>query len=261
MIIDAHTHLEPLADYQGETHAAYGIATAGLETYLRQFEENGVDACFTFMRMGLHLESRIPESNDGLARARDSAPDRVYPWGTVHPAWPEKKLRSEIRRIAKVLGFHGLKFVPIVQGYPMSAVGMDIVAEEAIDLDLPVTSHDGSPEYCSAIQIAYYARKYPKLRVISAHGGLRELWPDVIDAAKELANLWICLSGPTQWAIQTLYDRLGPKKLLFGSDGGLGHPAITTAYLRRIERLKAPKEHKEMILGGNALDFVKGRNA
>jgi predicted TIM-barrel fold metal-dependent hydrolase len=139
----------------------------------------------------------------------------------------------------------------------MSAVGMDIVAEEAIDLDLPVTSHDGSPEYCSAIQIAYFARKYPNLRVISAHGGLRELWPDLIDAARELPNLWICLSGPTQWAIQTLYDRLGPGKLLFGSDGGLGHPAITTAYLRRIERLNAPKKHKEMILGGNALNFIK----
>ena len=49
--------------------------------------------------------------------------------------------------------------------------------------------------------------------------------------------------------------------MLFGSDGGLGHRAITTAYLRRIERLKAPKKHKEMILSGNALNFIKGRNA
>ena len=257
MIIDAHTHLEPLADHQGKAHAAYGMTTANLQTYLRQFEENGVDACFTFMSMGLYLESRICESNDGLALARDAAPKRIYPWGTVHPAWPEQKLRSEIRRIATVLGFHGLKFHPTIHGYPLSAVGMDIVAEEAIDLDLPVTSHDGSPEYSSAIQIAYYARKYPKLRVISAHGGLRELWPDLIDAASELPNLWICLSGPTQWGIQTLYDKLGPEKLLFGSDGGLGHPAITTAYLRRIERLRVPKKHKEMILSGNALKFLK----
>jgi predicted ATPase len=56
---------------------------------------------------------------------------------------------------------------------------------------------------------------------------------------------------------QTLYDELGPEKLLFGSDGGLGHRAITTAYLRRIDRLKAPQEHKAMILGGNALKFIK----
>ena len=88
MIIDAHTHLEPLADYQGKAHAGYGIPTAGLKTYLKRFEENGVDACFTFMRMGVRLESRIHESNDGLARARDQSPKRIYPWGTVHPGCP-----------------------------------------------------------------------------------------------------------------------------------------------------------------------------
>jgi predicted TIM-barrel fold metal-dependent hydrolase len=54
---------------------------------------------------------------------------------------------------------------------------------------------------------------------------------------------------------------LGPEKLLFGSDGGIGHGAITTAYLRRIERLKAPPKHKEMILGENALRFIKSSAA
>jgi predicted TIM-barrel fold metal-dependent hydrolase len=261
MIIDAHTHLEPLADYRGKAHHSYGTANVDVETYLRQMDENGVDAGIAFMRMGLRLESRTSESNDGLARARDRAPDRIYPWGSVHPAWPEKELRGEIRRIARVHGFGGLKFVLIVQGYPLSAEGMDIVAEEAIDLGLPVTLHDGSPEYCSAIQTVYYARKYPQLKVVSAHGGLRELWPDFLDAVGELPNLWLCLSGPTQWAIQTLYDKLGPNRLLFGSDGGLGHPAITRAYLRRIDRLNAPERHKKMILGGNAMSFIKPNRA
>ena len=121
MIIDAHTHLEPLEDYEGKTHSAYGIAPASLETYLRQLDENGVDACFLFMCKGLNLESRIGESNDGLARLRDQAPDRLYPWGTVHPAWPEHQIRAEIRRIAQVHAFHGLKFVADHPG--VSAVG------------------------------------------------------------------------------------------------------------------------------------------
>jgi hypothetical protein len=256
MIIDAHTHLEPLTDYAGRERPGYGTSFIGIDTYLEDFKANGVDACFTFMSMGFGLESRMRESNDGLARFRDQAPRRIYPWGSVHPSWPEKDIRREARRIVKDLRLYGLKFALIIQGYPLSQRGMDVVAEEAIDLNVPVTLHDGSPEYCSAIQTAYYARKYPKLRVLSAHAGLRELWPDFLDTAKELPNLWLCLSGPTQWGIQTLYDKLGPEKLLFGSDGGLGHRAITTAYLRRIGRLKAPKEHKEMILGGNAMKFL-----
>jgi predicted TIM-barrel fold metal-dependent hydrolase len=94
--------------------------------------------------------------------------------------------------------------------------------------------------------------------VVSAHGGLRELWPDLIDAVKELTNLYICLSGPTQWGIQQLYDALGPEKLMFGTDAGCGPSSMITAYLRRIERLKAPQVHKEMILGLNAKRFLLG---
>ena len=257
MIIDAHTHLEPLADYSGRERPGYGTSFVDLDTYLEDFKADGVDACFTFMSMAFCLESRMRESNDGLARFRDRAPGRVYPWGSVHPAWPEKDIRREVRRIVKDLELYGLKFALIIQGYPLSQRGMDVVAEEAIDLNVPVTLHDGSAEYSSAIQTAYYARKYPRLRVLSAHSGLREMWPDFLDTVKELPNLWLCLSGPTPWGIQTLYDKLGPEKLLFGSDGGLGHRAITTAYLRRIDRLKAPKEHKEMILGGNAMKLLR----
>ena len=66
----------------------------------------------------------------------------------------------------------------------------------------------------------------------------------------------MCLSGPTQWGIQRLYDELGPEKLMFGSDAGCGPAAIATAYLRRIERLLAPAEHKDMILGLNAKRFL-----
>jgi len=257
MIIDAHSHIEPLEEFRNQPGSSYGMPVANLKTYLADYDANGVDACFTFGNKALWLESLMIANNDALAKIRDQAPKRILPWGLVHPAWPEKKLRVEIRRVVKNLGFYGLKFLPIVQGYPISAVGMDIVAEEAIDLDIPVVFHDGSPEYCSAIQVAYYARKYPKLRVLSGHGGLRELWPDFIDAVRELPNLWICLSGPTQLGIQSLYDQLGPDKLLFGSDGGLGHKAVTTAYLRRIDRLNAPQEHKEMILATNALKLIK----
>ena len=111
--------------------------------------------------MGISLESRLAESNANLARLRDQARDRIFPWGTVHPAWPEGKIREEVARIAEVYGFCGLKFSLIVQGYPLLGPGMDRVAEAAIEHGLPITLHDGSPEYCSAIQTAYFAPAAP----------------------------------------------------------------------------------------------------
>jgi hypothetical protein len=131
-----------------------------------------------------------------------------------------------------------------------------VVAEECQDLNVPVTFHDGSPLYCTALQVVYYARTFPGLRVLSAHAGLREEWRDVIEPARELDNYWICLSGPTQQGIQTIYDELGPDKLMFGSDGGSMHPAVVANYLRRVRALDAPAKDVDRILGVNALRFL-----
>lgn len=259
MIVDAHTHIVPEIEGLPREKVTFGSTQAlRVRQYLERFEQNGVRACFTFAFNAFYLDSIARAENEALAKLNREYPGRIYAWGTVAPAWNEARLRAEIRYAIQDLGLYGLKFVPICQGVSLTNPGFDIIADEAIQLGAPVTSHDGSPEYCSAIQVAYYARKYPRLRVLSAHGGLRELWPDLIDAARELPNLHICLSGPTQWGIQKYYDALGPEKLMFGSDGGCGPAAITTAYLRRIERLRAPAAHKDMILGENALRFLHG---
>jgi predicted TIM-barrel fold metal-dependent hydrolase len=250
VIIDAHTHIKLEIDQNKEYH----VTQRTVNQYLADYQSLGIQACFTF-GSGVWRKN-LRKVNEALASFNQQNPGRVYAWGTVSPALEENQLRAEIRYAIKELGLFGLKFLPICQGVSLANPGFEIVAEEAIALNVPVTTHDGSPEYCSAIQVAYYARKFPKLRVLSAHAGLRELWPDLIDAAKKLPNLYICLSGPTQWGLQSLYDALGPEKLLFGSDGGAGSPALTTAYLRRIDRLRAPDRHKQMILGENALRFI-----
>jgi len=257
MIVETHSHISlPITGADRPSRHNYGSSVEGLQQYLRSYEQNGVDACWVFGSRSWRESELIRAENDAMARLREKYPERLFPWGCVNPNWPEAALRQEVQRIARDLKLYGLKLVPIIQGSSLSASGMDVVAEEAKHEGLPVFFHDGSPEYCSGIQVAYFARRHPGVRVVSGHGGLRELWPDLIPAARELPNLWICLSGPTQWGIQKYYDEAGPEKLFFGSDGGLGHPAIIKAYLRRIDRLNAPPAHKRMILGGNAVRFL-----
>ena len=262
MIVETHSHVKVVIKGFAVTTAgsSYGEAIEGVEQYLRTYEQNGVDACWVFGAVGWRDASAIRGENDGLAELRRTYPKRLFPWGTVNPDWPERELRAEISRMDEDLRLYGIKLVPVIHGSSLASPGMDVVADEAARRGMAVFFHDGSPEYCSAIQVAYFARSHPALRVVSGHGGLRELWPDLIPAVRESPNLWICLSGPTQWGIQRLYDELGPDKLMFGSDGGLGHPAVVKAYLRRIERLRAPEEHKAMILGRNAMRFIFGED-
>jgi predicted TIM-barrel fold metal-dependent hydrolase len=254
-IIDAHTHLG-LDIYAGQWIGTGNPSAA--DRYVEVLRSNGVDKGFTFTTSGLLQDARA--GNDDLARARDHYPDVIIPWGSVDPYWSEKSLRMEMRRCIEELGFVGFKFVPWLQGFSMMIDNMIVVAEESIDMNVPVVFHDGSPPYCTALQIAYYARSYPRLRVLSGHGGLREGWRDIIEPAKELNNFWICLCGPTQQGIQVLYDELGPNRLLFGSDGGSIHPAVTANWLRRVRALRAPEEDVRKILGLNALQFLSAGN-
>jgi len=251
MIVDAHTHVgdDPYAGQQKGPESA-----SAADRYVAVMQAAGVDRGFAFTSWGLRGDTEL--SNDNMARARDQHPEVILPWGVVDPRWPESRIRQEMRRCVEELGFHGFKFHPWVQGFSLMAAGMDIVAEECIAMDVPVTFHDGSPPYCTALQGVYYARAHPGLRVLSAHAGLREGWRDIVEPAKELDNYWICLSGPTQQGIQTLYDQLGPDKLLFGSDGGSMHPAVVSNCLRRIRALRAPQEDIDKILGLNALQFL-----
>jgi len=260
MIVESHSHVALKLEGVEETPNWYGRGIEKVDEYLCTYRLNNVDACWVFGCKGWLDSATVCAENEALSRLGDAYPSRLYPWGTVNPNWPEHRLRAEIRRLGSELRLYGIKLVPVLAGAPLSGPGMDVVADEAINVGIPVFFHDGSPEYCSAIQVVYFARKHPKLRVVAGHGGLRDLWSDHMRCAKDVPNLWICLSGPTQWGIQKLYDALGPDRLLWGSDGGLGTPAVVTAYLRRIERLKAPARHKDMILGENAMRFLFGNN-
>jgi hypothetical protein len=251
MIIDAHTHLG------SDIYAGQKTGKSDLEAarrYVQTLTSVGVDKGFTFMLAGLFTDPQ--EGNNDLARAREAFPETIIPWGTVDPYWDEVKLRGELRRCIRDLDFSGFKFHPWIQGFSLTDPGMEIVAEECMDLNVPVTFHDGTPMNCTALQVVYFARAHPRLKVLSAHAGLREGWRDIIAPARELDNYWICLCGPTQQGIQSLYDNLGAGKLLFGSDGGAFHPATTADYLRRVRTLKASPEDIDCILGSNAMKLL-----
>ena len=46
MIIDAHSHIEPLEEFSKQPAISYGMPVATLETFLADYEANGIDACF-----------------------------------------------------------------------------------------------------------------------------------------------------------------------------------------------------------------------
>jgi predicted TIM-barrel fold metal-dependent hydrolase len=208
----------------------------------------GIDKAVVFTTQGFYSDTRA--ANDRLAAATARYPGILYPWATVDPHEGEAAV-AELRRAVTELGMAGLKLHPWIQGYSTTNPKVDMIMEELVVLSIPLVFHDGSPPWTTPLQIANLARRYPSVPVILGHGGLRELWPDALLAARQLDNLWVGTSGVPYDGLQKMVDTLGPERILFGTDGGAGHPSTMAYRLAGVKALRISQEAREAILGGN----------
>jgi predicted TIM-barrel fold metal-dependent hydrolase len=100
-----------------------------------------------------------------------------------------------------------------------------------------LTSND-TPSYTSSLYIANLARLYPEATIIFVHSGLRDLWQYALLAAQELKNIWLGFRGLSLAGMQTIVETIGADRILYGIDGGLGHPSTIFYALRIINDLK-----------------------
>jgi predicted TIM-barrel fold metal-dependent hydrolase len=238
MIIDSHVHTGVRA--QGDD--------VPLERVISNMKALGIDKAVLFTTQGFYSDTRA--TNDQLAAAAARYPGVLYPWATVDPHEGESAV-VELRRAITELGMGGLKLHPWVQGFSTTNPKMDMLMDELVTLDVPLVFHDGSPPWATSLQIANLARRYPTVPVILGHGGLRELWPDALRAARQLDNLWLGTSGVPYHGLQKMVDTLGPERLLFGTDGGAGHPSSMAYRLEVVKALQISDEAREAILGKN----------
>jgi len=247
MIIDSHAHL---ASGKGALFSVVMSASQLKDEFLAR----GVERAVVFTGDGFWRDSR--ESNDRLAEQVKPFLDFYIPWATVHP-YEGQAAVDEVRRSVEVLGMKGLKFHSWLQGFSVSTKWMYTIVEEAIKLKIPITFHDGTPPYSSPLQIANLARLYPEATIILSHSGLRDLWPDALLAAQELKNIWLGFGGPTLAGMQKIVDTLGADRIIYGSDGGLGHPSAISYALKIVNELRIADADREKILGRNIARLLK----
>ncbi len=115
MIVEAHSHLDVGLFAKDESVFHYGTPVEGVEEYLANYRSCGVDACWTFGCWAWRCSELANAENRKLAEIGRRYHGKIYPWGSVNPAWPEKQLRAEIRLIAE-LGLKGIKLSPVSNG-------------------------------------------------------------------------------------------------------------------------------------------------
>src|SRR5262245_38382552 len=180
------------------------------------------------------------EANREIVEICRRYPGRFIGYAKHDPVTEHGRIRPMLLRECREMGLRGLK----LHVHPSSEV-LDTVAE----LGIPIIYHPGRVQMLDET-----ARAQPRIGVVLAHLGsdLSADWREHlagIEMAASHANVYLD-TGATVLTryIEQANERLGPRKIIFGSD----EPEVDCRLeIFKIRVLKLPKADEELILGGN----------
>ncbi len=244
LIIDTHVHIgrgEQLSDsYQIDCDA---------DTILSAMKEAGVDKTCIMPVAYRDYENAIQE----VRAAAAAHPEQLIPFARANLR-DEERAVPQLRRCLEEYGFRGVKIHPDVDGFPTRSI-MALLS----DGEVPLLLHaPAEPRIADAI--THLARSYPRVPVICGHmGSFGSLFPTFVKyyatEARGIANLYLDTAFVLlhQW-IREAVEICGPDKVLFASDGPVGHPALV---LKQIELCHFSEAENEIILGANAKKLLR----
>jgi len=207
--------------------AAYdhiGVCAAGMSTFASVFD---------------HHEC-IPEENDYL-RDTVQKTDWMYQWVVIDPRKPETYAQAEA-----LLGANktlGIKIHPVTHGYDIEDHA-DALFSFAAKHQTFVLMHPQKIE-----RMAFYADRYPEMKLIIAHLGSIEHVDAIANA--RYGNIYTDTSGGASNMnniLEYAVSRVGSEKIFFGTD------TYSCAFqFGRVALAALPVEDKENILFGNAM--------
>ena len=170
------------------------------------------------------------ETNRFAAEYASTDPDRLLPFGGVHPRFTEDP-EGQVEELLQ-LGIRCLKIHPPHQLFPANAytVGLESLGRiyaRAEARGLPVMIHTGTSifpgarcKYGRPMELDDVALDFPDLTIIMAHGG-RPLWMDeAFFILRRHKNVYLELSGIPPKKLLTYFPRLAEigDRVVWGTD-------------------------------------------
>jgi predicted TIM-barrel fold metal-dependent hydrolase len=247
VIVDGHAHVSA-TDY------------GNLGVLLEQLDRAAIDrvVCVPGGMVDVRQMSRVltgrvrpnPDiPNDLVYAALDSHGDRVFGFVCLNPksgAAAVRMLEDGFRH-----GCRGAKLAPLVHRFGFDEPVLAEVATACGERGFPVYSHVLPQPGCTTADFAVLARQHPKTNFILGHMGFGPGDADAIDFAAELGNLYLETSLGNYLILRDALARLGPEKLIFGSEFPLGHPRAELENIRLLD-----SSAHDAILAGNVLRLL-----
>jgi predicted TIM-barrel fold metal-dependent hydrolase len=272
-VVDLHVHIQPweqlLPAVRGRMESRPGAAELAALMHrpaaiLALMDEAGVERIGMINYVSPDLMGFTPAVNDFAAAIARQAPDRLIPFGSVHPRFTADA-GAEVRRL-RDLGIRALKVHPPHQLFAANAYLADLpslaaVYGEAQEHGLPVMIHTGTSVFPGArnrfadpMAADDVAVDFPGLVLILAHAGRPLYMETAVFLARRHPNVHLDISGIPPRRLLAYLPRLPEiaDKVLWGTDwpdpGVPGLAENLAAFLS----LGLPPAVERKILRGNA---------
>lgn len=241
-IIDSHTHVHSLPGYWWDSPP---------ERLIRLMDEAGIEKSI-IMPYGETLPDDLTLLEYTVECVRKYG-QRLIGYVRMHPAGGKRGIEV-FEKAVREQGMKGLKFHPVgTMIHPADPLTAMFV-KKAAELGVPVLFHCGDEEWTLPFQIAKLMEKVPEAKIILGHMGGYFHTADAIAVAAEHRNCYLETSAtPDPRIIREAVEKLGPQKVIFGSDGPGCLPALE---VEKIRGLNLGREVEEQIFSKNIMHLI-----
>lgn len=239
MIIDAHCHAG-----SGDGLTGPWDTRAPLTAYARRARRAGIDrtvllACFT---------SDYRRANREVGQLVRAQPDRYWGFAFVHGQRDAGRVGDLVAEAAQEWGARGIK----LHGHdgPISREVCDVAAAHGFPVLYDVAGRTDP--------LRLIAAEYPRVDFILPHlGSFADDWAAqcrVVDLLGQYPNLYVDTSGVRRFDVLVSALRaVGPRRIVFGSDGPWLHPGLELA---KIDLLGLSAADRALVTSGNVLRLL-----
>ena len=198
------------------------------------------------------------QANDYVLRLRDEGADFFLPFCYVNPMYPDEA----VREIERCVGRERMVGVKLWVARRATDAGLDPILAQAVQWDVPVLQHAWRktrgqlPGESRPADVADLARRHPRARIIMAH--LNGVNPRGLEEVVECPNVVVDTSGgdPESGMVELAVERLGPGRVVLGSDAPIRHFGISMA---KVLGADLPLETQRDILWNNAARLLPAK--
>ena len=229
MIIDGHAHV---------TKADYGSAAR----LIAEMDAHGIDRAvlvpggmIDVRKMSRYVAGeedvhRPTIPNDLLESLFTAQPDRFEGFYCIDPNASANAPEELARAVDR--GFRGLKLAPLVHKFGLLDAPVLDLAAACAELQVPFYSHVTYTPASGTRAFASLVERFPRTTFILGHMGCGPADADAVDAAFRHDNLYLESSGGSFMIIKEALGRIGPSKMIYGSEFPMQHPRVELEKIR-----------------------------